>query len=951
MNSLDAKEQDLLERVKAKPELRNLFFRRVKGLKWFDALEQLGYFAPQALPRPTPAKDPGYFTIPRWNIGEYLIKTAPELASQSGAEYAARFQRVMFDATEYAKENAFSNYQAWWQLAEVVAQLPARHFERNLLRSIDYWLDDDFDRGVVAVELGEKWLPELLSHDDESTLDIAVEVLGLLFKVEPRNTSSDNDSKKVARLRMDHYHATQIVEKIANHSGKKLGEKAARVFHDQLTLAMKIEQNDKWSSIWQPSIEPHAQNEHRNEPENVLVSALRSCLDGYLVANAESARNYIGELLESPFQTVRRIAIYGVTNHLAILSSFVPVLLDASYFASNFRHEMWRFLHQCYTRFSNDQKAQVKALISSRKSIDENGVLLEGATAYEHAIWFSAIREFGQAEDALYKSATSVAKAEPEHPDFSSYVSSGWVGPRSPYSVDELAGLTTERIATVLAEFEETGSWNSPDVRGLAKTFQEVVKATPLRFLPELKAFQSLPLPYAHALIEAYRELWAEKASLPWADVLEHVLAFSKGVLGLPGFWRGDLDPEDASLVANRNWIVSSLAMFLENGFQTDEHAFDIAAHQTAASLLMEMLERQPGSEAEADGDAMFGAINSPRGRCIEALVNLSLRECRMADASIKNHSEVWRKFQPLFDKELDGRGAKRYEFSVLVTNYLPQFMYMSRDWIRGNLARIFDQGDRVTWLCAMQGYGYVTVVYREVFEFLKMHGDFAKALDEDELKKRVSERIVENIAIAYLGDFESLDEPGSLMRLIVERGHVAELGRLIWFVWTLRKKDDDGLAQKVLRLWRFIAARIDTSKSSGRKIASQLAQFSAYLGSLNEEALELLMPVAPFADESYNSSELISSLARLSANQPFEANAVLRQVLKGSAPQYPEEDIRQIFSSLVSRGEGGRRAARETVSEYLRLGAERPDRWLREIIRASPPPRAEPGMDLPAQN
>jgi len=74
------KELDLLQRVDEKEELRPSFFRKVKGLKWFYPLAERGYFKPDNIPKPVPAKEEGYVDIPFWFVVDCLVKTVPELS-------------------------------------------------------------------------------------------------------------------------------------------------------------------------------------------------------------------------------------------------------------------------------------------------------------------------------------------------------------------------------------------------------------------------------------------------------------------------------------------------------------------------------------------------------------------------------------------------------------------------------------------------------------------------------------------------------------------------------------------------------------------------------------------------------------------------------------------------------------------------------------------------------
>ena len=63
MRKLSVKEEDLLQRIDEKEDLRPLFFRKVKGLKWFDSLYEKDYFNPAENPKPVAAKEEGYVNI------------------------------------------------------------------------------------------------------------------------------------------------------------------------------------------------------------------------------------------------------------------------------------------------------------------------------------------------------------------------------------------------------------------------------------------------------------------------------------------------------------------------------------------------------------------------------------------------------------------------------------------------------------------------------------------------------------------------------------------------------------------------------------------------------------------------------------------------------------------------------------------------------------------------
>lgn len=933
MNELTAKEQDLLQRVRVKPELRTLFFRKVKGIKWFGTLHKAGYFDAKNIPEPVPAKQEGYVTVPRWEIGDYLVKTVPELAGEDGSEYAPRFLEIISNATTYAKECEFGNYHVWWQFAEVVSKIPSKYISTEFLDVVDYWLDDKFERGLVADEVGEKWLVKLLEEGSSHALTLAVRLLEVLYKVSFNEQEDGGRKKREAFLRFDHYHADKVTKKAAFLAGHRLGQQAVSVFHLKLAETLDALGNDTWSAIWQPAIEEHDQNKYRYDPGNVLIEGYRESLTGYLESQPEEACEFVAEMIESPYQTVQRLAIYCIAQRFLICRRFAEGLIDQKYFHSNYRHEIWHFFNRNYALLDQGQKDRVIGLIKDKKRFDEDGALLEGATAYEQATWLAAIKDVGEQERNLYRNAIAVAKTEPDHPDFSSYMSSGWGGQESPYSVEELGALSIEELVQTLATYKEGGGWREPGIEGLVKAVKQLIKTSPFSYYDQLPRFNKLDLAYVYALIEAYSELWNEKANLPWNDVWRYLLAFFSAVVEQERFWNEENTQRRSNFVANRYWVVSAIGRLLVAGAKSDEHAFDEKYHSEVESLIALLLQKEIGEKFEVKSDAVSKAINSPRGLCLEALINLTLRLCRLSDQeNNKDHSGVWEHFRHYYDSELSRSEIGEYEFATLVTNYLPNFLYMSGDWVRANLEKIFDKTDYLKWLCAMQGYSYVGTVYQEIYHYLSEHGDLFKVLDDENIKDRVGDRVVQHIVVAYLNDFDRLADDNSLIRVLINRKDTEELCQLVWFVWTLRKADDSKLRDKVYDLWPLLMAVVDLSTREGRKLASSLCQWAAFVDHFDEKRRMLLLAIAPYADESHNSYNLLKSIANLSNKQPFEANEIWLKILEGATPDYPEEAIRQMLTNLVSCGDDGKRAARETVSEYLRQGVERPSMWLQEL-------------------
>lgn len=224
--------------------------------------------------------------------------------------------------------------------------------------------------------------------------------------------------------------------------------------------------------------------------------------------------------------------------------------------------------------------------------------------------------------------------------------------------------------------------------------------------------------------------------------------------------------------------------------------------------------------------------------------------------------------------------------------------------------------------------------MYREIYTHLKENGHILRVLDDKNLKGQVEEKAIQNVVVAFMNDYESLSGEGSLIDELLKRHDLDEIHHLIWFVWTLRKDEDNKLKDKVYELWPLLLDSLDLSSKEDQMLASDICAWAVFVEEIDDETKAFLLAVAPFADVSHNGYELLENLARLSAKQPFQANEIWQKMLHEKAVDYPEEAIRELLSNLVAQGPMGIRVAKETVSLYIKKGVERPSVWLHELSK-----------------
>ena len=932
-DNLNPAELSLLARISAKEELRPFFLRKAKGLKWFDALEEQGYFNPASNPAPVPAKEEGYVSVPLWPAIEYLVATSPELLAEENLEYAERVLGIIREVTTAAMSKELGNYRTWLQFSKIIQNIPVSLISPSDLVYVDYWLEDKYERNLVSGEVGEKWLVALLEQPSSDASAIAVGLLKLLYKASFMLKWPGDSDRREASFRFSGWYAKEITEAVAAKSGEVLGQQAIQIYLKELERILEVLGLDGWSYLWRPAIEDHAQNHSVEDVEDILIVALRNSLKSYIREEHEGSKDLIAELLENSFQIIKRVAIYTIRQNFRQLNGLIERVIVKENFTEEVRHEVWHLLHDHYPFFPWSLRQRAREIVEEMVVEEDDGSIDLKATAYRQAIWYAALRNHDESLRKQYLECVTLAGAEPDHPDFPSYMSSGRAIHESPKTKEELLSISIDELVTFLNGYEDLGHFREPGLEGLVETLKAAAKAAPKRIYPHLEQFASLDCAFVYVLIEAFSDLWVEKAELPWDDMWRNVLNFCEAVIQREEFWSQEGTETRVRFVGNRYWVVGSIGRLIEKGVKSDDHAFSPQFLEQARSILLTLLEKESGEEFKPESDAVSIAVNCPRGRCLEAMINLALRYCRLEDQTGKGHEEAWNIVRPIFDEELTKPDVGEFEFITLLVNYLPNFLYMSTSWVLENLSRIFDRGNYQKWICAMQAYAYVNRVYEDVFNHLKASDHFVCALGDENLKEKVAEKIVQNIVIAYLSDYECVQDKSSLIRQLLSRCKTNELSFLIWFVWTLRNKNDSNIVGKVVELWPLLLEAIDTSNKEGQRLVSRLASWVVFIDKVDDSNRHLVLKVAEFADEDYNSHEVVELIARISLSQPKESAAIWLALLQSAAPEYPEEEIREALANLVKSGNDGRRDAYSIVDKYIKRGSERPSQLLEEIV------------------
>jgi len=906
-------------------EYANYFFRRLKNKEWISHLKAFRFFQGN----PDPVEDPkqrGYFAIPFWPVVDYLEAVSKECEKPENRELALEIMQIIREVTRPKDAKKADNYRTWWYFIKIMANLPTDVITLEDIDLLGEWVASNFSTTLVGDELGKTFLPKLLASNERGDWNKAAKVVEIITRIRWVERKYGDSVERVGHAAIDLYWLRELFKKNAFQLGERCRTAVVGVLKARVQEV--VNSKDRYSYVWRPAIESHHQNIGQNDVRNMFISALRDVLLGYSKSSDEEVKQVLRALLHDDLCVLKRLGLFTLGERFEIHGELFWEVLSPALFDSNLAHELYNLLAKNFKNFPPERQNQVLDIIENlardwRK--DEDKALLDARLRLK---WLHSLKGQGSDEaDKLYEAYLGIAKSPPEHPEFAAYVQGGVVPNTPPCSVDELLSKSVSEIVEYLNVFKESGEWRAPTEEGLGETLKEAVKRIPAKFEDELGLFLKARQSYSYYLLRALEELWGGRNPINWEKTLKFCLA----IIESKGFQEAADEKQVGDLAPTRSWITSAICSLIEAGVKNDEWAFDEQYLDLAESIITQILENEPPTVKEDSADYFGHAINTPKGRSIEALFNYALRKVRLLSKRNEDRMPFWKHIQPLFDRELELCMGSNFEFSALAGAYLPNLLYLSNPWTEKNIDRIFSDNHELNWQAAMHGYAYVNTVYQEIYKLLKEHGHFGKALQSDVTTSQVREKIIQNICIGYLEGWDDL-EAGLFGELIRDwREH--DVSEVIRCFWMLREADlKEEARRRILNFWGHCYEKLKGQEEANGQILSNLSLLTEFLADISANQKEWLLQAAPYVDENHNSSFFLEYLDQLTQANPEAVAEIMLRMLTRTAPPFNEEHVRSIveklyMADLKNQANGicdgyarsGNQALREVYEKYNR--------------------------------
>jgi len=388
-----------------------------------------------------------------------------------------------------------------------------------------------------------------------------------------------------------------------------------------------------------------------------------------------------------------------------------------------------------------------------------------------------------------------------------------------------------------------------------------------------------------YALLKGFAEAWNQNMEFDWKPVLEYINTILK---------TGDFISNVDGGFDYPDWVIAQIAELIEIGTQKDDHAFEVALLPQAVKILLSINELVKNQEVDHH-DAITGTINTTKGKILSALLNLSLRIARTSKDEPRWNPEI----KTIFDKELSEKQS--IELNTTVAMYLPNFIYLDKDWVLTNLKYIFPQKNECIWNAAMQGFLFNTKVinYKELFLAMKEAGNYEKGLSSHFNNQNTTNSIISHICIAYMRKWERIEEEFDLIYSLMynHREYMPEVISII----RIQKIYSEEHVLLIKKLWQILFE----NNQDNPEILSDVLIWLKLFKTIDNDIFKWSLKGAKYL-KYQNSFLILEALSNLSEDNPEKVGKIFLEILENTdtLPEYIQKDILHIVESLYSNNQ-----------------------------------------------
>ena len=878
------------------------FFNKLDSPVWLKDLKDAGWFDPRNQPiRQEVPDQPEYYCSSVWHALKYVEKVANHTQEAPCEKTFNILADIVNTIVDYANDTTASitSDHTDWRIITIICTLPIEQIESRHIQFVGTSLRSKSGSTLMDRAIGDTVLPKLLNGGAKQlTLALFEDMLDA--EVVHRNIRPVMREHWLWDALQKH---EQGIAELCGIETVQIACARIQALIDEGAYSFNI--ISKINSA--PSDYPHRRYAEllvgftsgmlrSVEFDNSIEEIVKNLLHEGLAVNCNDP------LKKEARAIFGRIALSAITYHYKDLKQLFWDWQGNPLNETFLKPEIYQLLQANCHVFDEGEIDRVLHWIESQQDIEgpEDNDIRAKQVAYRKREWLSALLETGnQKVTSASQKYKQINPTEIDHPGLLWRTEVRW-GEISPVTVESFSDMSNVQIAEYLVKFKEDNiGLSAPTERGLAQTLEECVVTNPQQFTSYLQPFQNVGALYQCSILSGLLTAWRDKKDFDWAALLE----FIHQILSSERFW----DERYETGLNYRDWVLSIVADLVAAGTKNDEYAFDVQLLPLAEEILLILVGKVESEDIVTAGhtvDLPLTFLNSVKGKTFTAMIDYALRFARTNN--IEQGSRWPLAIKKDFTKRLDRNIENSIGFSFALGAYLPNLLYLDKEWVISNINNIFPQQDENYWRVAFSGYLFYSDILEELHYLLKAHGHYQKGLSTNFPNTEVQERLVAHVCTGWIEDSETLNDKNSLIYQLINSDNPNLLSHLVHFFWRQRDNLSQKMKAKVVPAWRalfeVLSQKDDVVKYE--EVLSKLSGWVALVDTIDEEVLKWLKMSTQHIRSLTDSAFFVEELLPHATKTPVEVGDIYLGMLTHNVyPYHDQEHIAGIIRALYNTG------------------------------------------------
>ncbi len=746
--------------------IQRYFFEQLydKTPLWLDLLYKNGYFKNLPEPEYDTEKQLTYYTL--WPASRYLAHIA--------SKKIVKPDIVLQVITDIPKTK---NTRIHVDIADCALHLSPELSLKAIKGSVEEWLSLPFN-----YSLPEK-LASLINHLAQGhEIDGALWLTKVLFTVKPESRHSNRGKGKFRlppepKAHFDSWHYSDELNKLIPNLVNYCGTKALICLCDLLEAAIVISSSNRrskdaedYSYVWCSTISDS--DKHEREIKKILLLATSKAARQLVQSDNAKIIEVITLLEKRRWHSFHRISLYILREFPELSFKLIEERLTKRelFDAAWARCEYWSLAGSIFNKLSPDKQQLLLVWLKDGPKVKDKEPDYEQYKKIWQRDRLGWISCHLQGEWKKMYEEFVKAFGPPSTPEVFS-IHTGWHGPTSPKSKEDLKIMSAQEIISFLKNWRAPESGWSDSAEGLGRILSTVVAEEPQKFIPSLSNSQELDPTYVRSLLDGFQQALKEKRSFPWKPVIDLCNWVVSQPRQIPG---RQVVKHHLSYDPDWGWTRKQIARLLEEGLTDGSCSIDIALRKEIWPILEILVEDPEPDNSDISREPATQSINTVRGEAMHAIIRYALwirrsfeekKDIAKLDRGFNEMPEV----KQVLERHLDLNIEKSLAIRSVYGQWLPWLVLLDTSWVSSNLHRMLprERGQKEFRDTAWETYICFCSPYDNIFDVIKQEYVLAiERINGNEKHAKSEEALTGHLmSFAYRGKI-NIDDPNDLLSL-----------------------------------------------------------------------------------------------------------------------------------------------------------------------------------------